>query len=52
METRKVDLLELSDSERDKVLKQAKSYLQQQKEEVKMYKGLTSIFLSVLAFFQ
>jgi hypothetical protein len=40
METRKVDLLELSDSERDKVLKQAKSYLQQQKEEAKITRAL------------
>ena len=39
METRKVDLLRLSDSEKDKVLKQAKTYLQEQKEEAKIHRA-------------
>ncbi len=38
METRKVDLLELSDPERAILLKHAKSYLQQQKAEAKIAK--------------
>ncbi len=38
MEARKIDLMELSEPERKKVLKQARSYLKRQKDETKILK--------------
>ncbi len=44
METRKIDLLELSEAERDKVLGEARSYIERQKKEAKILNGrLTSL---------
>jgi hypothetical protein len=43
MSTKKVDLLELSDSERMKIIKEAKASLLRQVEEARLYQSFAQI---------
>lgn len=51
METRKIDLLELSETERNKVLGEAKTYLETQKREAKIIKKRSGSLKFRLKFF-
>jgi len=44
MSTKKVDLLELSDSERTKIIKEAKACLLQQVEEARLQQSFARIY--------